>query len=86
MHVGNSDLLYVKCLDPALCTPEGCATGTRGVLCQDCAFGYGKQFGKCVVCNATSVAVVSVGIVLGIVIVVLLLAHFRRQLSKKNAT
>jgi hypothetical protein len=63
--------------------PDGCALGTTGVLCSICAEGYHRDVVTCVQCQEETLGVrVAILIILFLVLLVLL-ALFRRQLLTK---
>eukprot|EP00944_MAST-04C_sp_MAST-4C-sp1_P013914 g13914.t1 len=78
------DHTFVKCVSPALCTPDGCVKGSDGVLCETCTKGYGKQFGRCVECSSTSTAIFGSSILLGWILLFLAVYWIRKKFKSNR--
>ena len=50
----NTTALLYRCIIPRACTPEGCAEGYEGPLCDACSSGFGKNGDVCTRCPSTA--------------------------------
>jgi ankyrin repeat protein len=74
---------FTKCLSPNLCVSNSCVEGHIGVLCEECASGYGKQFDQCVQCDRDVMIFYSISICVALLFISILLYCCRKR-TRKN--
>ena len=66
---------YKVCIDPMVCTPEGCKEGYAGPMCGACAEGFAKRGRRCHTC-AFQIQTLVVGLISGALLLCLLFILF----------